>query len=215
MGRRRHTGQTHAGLGSAGLATRTSIERLLDSFAVPLFLVGLDGRIAYINDVSCRTIDAMDGMTPDALLGQLVQEFANATRISTNPHDYPRTSRFEINGGIVETTLSLLTDDADEPLGFTYAWEDRTEHLRIRNASHETAEEIITIGATMQNVTVQLTDQAQVTSDGAQTAAAAIEQMSASVQEIANSTTNAVAIANEAVGAAGQASERVTKLEAS
>ncbi|WNM28014.1 methyl-accepting chemotaxis protein [Demequina capsici] len=203
------------GIGTIPSARHLGFARMLDSFAIPLMFVGLDGRIAYLNATSRTMIDGIGTLTPESLLGHQLHDFSGAGRVSKNPADYPRHSSYEFQGILLSTSLNLLVDDRGEALGFAYSWQDMTESERIRQASHDTAQEIVSVGVAMQEVTVQLADQAQVTSDGAQTAAAAIEQMSASVQEIANSTTKAVSIANEAVGAAGEASERVTKLDSS
>ncbi|WP_062203433.1 methyl-accepting chemotaxis protein [Demequina salsinemoris] len=205
----------HAGLGTTDSVRRVGLEAFIDGILIPVFIVGLDGRIEYINKASCGAIGAMGGVSPETFLGVVIEDFKNVSRISVSPADYPKHNSFSINGGFVATTLNLLVDDKGRPTCFTYSWEDRTQAEQIRRSSHDTAQQIMALSGQLEVVTGQLSQQALSTSDGATTAAAAVEQMSASVHEIASSATKAVEVANEAVGAAGEATDRVTKLDSS
>ncbi len=213
--RKAHTTTSAQGIGAfAGLGLTT----VLDSYPVNMFLVSTDGIILWANKAGKRTADGLKAITGFGgadLVGIRAADFPENQPISVDPRDYPKDSLLELGAARLGTSVNLVVDEQGKPAGFAYSWVDRTHELAVREQSAATAGDLTRLGDSAMSVTDELNRQATNASDVANTAAAAVEEMSASVQEIASSASQAVTVARDAVNAASNATERVTKLDAS
>jgi len=201
------------------LGKGTTLTDLLDGFHANLFLVNLRGEIVYMNKAANATARSMGNVMnlpnwPEGLIGQVIPDFRE-TPVSLDPTTYPRISEFQLGEAHLASALNIMLNESGSPLAFAYMWSDITDEQRMRAASTNTSVRLLSLGENLEALTTQLTLQAANTAEGAQTAAAAVEEMSASVQEISNSATQAVTVAREAVTAAGTASDRVAQLDTS
>jgi len=220
---RRHTGTSEQEL----LSRAPALRAIVDSMRANVFIADLDLRLIYANRMALATmayreeeLKSQFGVTMDDLLGSSIHRFhKDPSRIETmlrNPANFPHEATFGFGTIQLTTHINTITDsDGGAVLGYVVVWEDTTNDASVRKVSTETAARLLELGEVLERLTTQLTMQASDTSEGAQTAAAAVEEMSASVQEIANSATQAVTVAREAVTAAGTASDRVAQLDMS
>jgi uncharacterized protein YoxC len=209
------------------LLTRTSgLRATLDAMQANVFLADLDLKLVYGNRMAMATMARIEphlteqfGVTMDDILGGSIHRFhKDPTRIErmlSDPSNFPRDARFVFGGVRLNTHINVVTDDGGSIVGYVVVWEDTTNDESVRKVSADTSARLLALSNSLESLTTQLTMQASDTSEGAQTAAAAVEEMSASVQEIANSATQAVTVAREAVSAATTASDRVAQLDLS
>lgn len=203
-----------------------ALKATLDSLQANVFVADLDLVLIYANRKALETmahiapaVKERFGVTIDDMMGGSIHRFhKDPNRIEAmlrNPSNFPHDATFSFGDVQLTTRINCITDDAGEVLGYVVVWDDTSSDESVRKVSGDTAARLLELGDNLENLTTQLTLQASNTAEGAQTAAAAVEQMSASVQEIANSATQAVTVAREAVTAAATASDRVSQLDMS
>ena len=208
------------------LPRSVSTNALLDSLASAVLIADMSLTLTYANAASMRTIakvtQAMQGgeSTPaTSLIGAPLVSFyedpAKMEQILRDPSQLPYEYSFTSGNVKILTTITAIVDDAGVQQGYCVTWADVSADENLREFSATTATRLLQLSDNLETLMTQLTLQASNTAEGAQTAAAAVEEMSASVQEIASSASQAVTVAREAVGAASTATERVTKLDAS
>ncbi len=199
---------------------------LLDSLSAAVFLADMNLTLTHANKASLemlakvtRAMESEGGDTSASPIGASLSSFyENPARMEAalrDPSQLPFEYFFSSGSVRLRTTITALFDDAGVQQGYCVVWDDESFDATLREFSTNTATRLIQLGENLEGLMTQLTLQASNTSEGAQTAAAAVEQMSASVHEIASSASQAVTVAREAVGAASTATERVTKLDAS
>lgn len=208
------------------LSRPLTLKAILDSVQSNIFVADADLRLIYANRMAHQTMGSIAasvkdafGVSMDDMMGGSIHRFhrdpARIEKLLSNPGNFPHQATFSFGEVQLTTHINAITDDAGQIHGYVVAWDDSTQDESVRTVAAETATRLLELGDNLENLTTQLTLQASNTAEGAQTAAAAVEQMSASVQEIANSATQAVTVAREAVTAASTASDRVTQLDAS
>lgn len=208
------------------LSRQVTLKAVLDSLQANVFVADLDLKLVYANRMAQATMRTIEpsikeafGITLDEMMGGSIHRFhrdpARVETMLSNPANFPHDATFRFGAVQLTTRINAIMDEDGKIHGFVVVWDDTTQDESVRVVATETATRLLELGDNLENLTTQLTLQASNTSEGAQTAAAAVEEMSASVQEIANSATQAVTVAREAVTAAGTASDRVTKLDAS
>jgi len=204
------------------LSRAGSVKAILDSAPTCVFVTDADGKIVYANRLATATIREISaqtraafGVDSDNLVGSPVSAFHQPDSFTSDPTKFPRTSVLTFDGVTLTTVSDAIVDDNGTQLGMCITWNNESSAAQMRDTTSATSARLLSLGESLEALTTQLTLQASDTSEGAQTAAAAVEEMSSSVQEIANSATKAVTVAREAVTAAGTASDRVAQLDLS
>ena len=199
-----------------------SMAAILESLPTCVFVTDAKGTIVYANRLAMATIKEIEGATRTAfgvdasnLIGSPLSAFREPGAFATESSTYPRKGTVRFGGVMLNTVADTFTDENGTVRGLCVSWDNDSSAEAIRETSSATSARLLELGESLETLTTQLTLQASDTSEGAQTAAAAVEQMSASVQEIANSATQAVTVAREAVTAASTASDRVAQLDLS
>ena len=215
---RRHTDSSQHSLLSHSPSTRS----ILESLPTCVFVTDAEGKIVFANRLAVATIRDIEdatrtafGVDSDNLIGSPLAAFHQPGAFAAETTGYPRKSTLRFGGVTLNSVADTFSDDRGNILGVCVSWDNDSSAAAIRETSSTTSSRLLALGESLETLTTQLTIQASDTSEGAQTAAAAVEEMSASVQEIANSATQAVTVAREAVTAAGTASDRVAKLDLS
>jgi uncharacterized protein YoxC len=199
---------------------------MIDALRANVFVADLDLRLVYGNKMAMETMKSIEpalkeqfGVSIADLMNGSIHRFhkdpSHIERMLANPANFPHEATFTFGTIQLTTHINVITGDDGEVLGYVVAWQDTTLDESVRAVSEQTSARLLSLGDSLETLTTQLTMQASDTSEGAQTAAAAVEEMSASVQEIANSATQAVTVAREAVTAASTASDRVAQLDLS
>lgn len=199
-----------------------ALKAALDSLPSCVFVADAHGTIVYANRLAMATLREIGGQSraefgidADNVIGSALSKFHQAGAFTSSASTYPRTSVLRFAGITLTTVADTIVDDDGNPAGLCVSWTNDSSAADMREVTNATSARLLELGDNLENLTTQLTLQASNTAEGAQTAAAAVEEMSASVQEIANSATQAVTVAREAVTAAATASDRVSQLDMS
>ncbi len=209
--------------GKTALLERAShLRASIDALPTHVFITDPTGTIVFANRMAMATLREIGGpmthefgVDADTVIGTNLKEFHRPDGNASDPNVFPRTSRLSFEETTLTTITDRIVDDSGKVLGLAVVWTNESATVQVRSASAETSGRLLSLGENLEALTTQLTLQAANTAEGAQTASAAVEQMSSSVQEIANSATQAVTVAREAVTAASTASERVAQLDTS
>lgn len=200
----------------------SSVKAVLEALPTCVFVTDSGGVIVFANKLAMATIQVIEAQTRTAfgvdaanLIGSPLAAFHDPSAFATASTGYPRKSTLKFGGVTLNSVADTFVDERGTVLGVCVTWDNDSSGADIRETSSATSARLLELGESLETLTTQLTLQASDTSEGAQTAAAAVEQMSASVQEIANSATQAVTVAREAVTAASTASDRVAQLDLS
>lgn len=204
------------------LSQAASVKAILDSLTTCVFVTDAGGKIVYANRLAMTTLREIGeqtraefGVDASNIVGSPLSAFHQAGGFTSSATTYPRTSVLQFAGVALTTVADAIVDENGNQLGLCVTWTNSSGEAQMRETTNATSARLLSLGDTLEALTTQLTLQASDTSEGAQTAAAAVEEMSASVQEIANSATQAVTVAREAVTAASTASDRVAQLDLS
>ena len=215
--RRRSESSQHSLLSHANSATA-----ILECLPTCVFVTDAEGIIVFANKIAVSTIrdisvqtKAAFGVNSDNLIGSPMSAFQQPGAFAANTTGYPQKATLRFGGVTLNSVADQIVDEHGNVLGVCVTWDNNSSSAAMRETSSATANRLLELGESLGTLTTQLTMQASDTSEGAQTAAAAVEEMSASVQEIANSATQAVTVAREAVTAASTASDRVAQLDLS
>ena len=201
------------------------VKAVLDSLQANVFVADTKFTMVYANPKAMKTMAGFHHVVKetfdvemDEMVGDSIHRFhhnpARVEAILGDVSKLPHTATFNFGSVTLETEINAVKD-GDEVVGYAVVWVDATLDESIRNAATVTATTLIDLGSELDQLTRQLEGQATITAEGAATAAAAVEEMSASVQEISNSASQAVTVAREAVDAAANATDRVTQLNSS
>ena len=201
------------------------VKAVLDSLQANVFVADTKFTMVYANPKAMKTMAGFHHVVKetfdvemDEMVGDSIHRFhhnpARVEAILGDVSKLPHSATFNFGSVTLETEINAVKD-GDEVVGYAVVWVDATLDESIRNAATVTATTLIDLGSELDQLTRQLEGQATITAEGAATAAAAVEEMSASVQEISNSASQAVTVAREAVDAAANATDRVTQLNSS
>lgn len=201
------------------------VKAILDSLQANVFVADTKFTMVYANPKALQTMASFHHVVKeqfdvemDEMVGDSIHRFHhNPARIEAilgDVSNLPHTATFNFGSVTLETDINAVKD-GDEVVGYAVVWVDATLDESIRKAATVTATTLITLGDELDQLTKQLDGQATITAEGAATAAAAVEEMSASVQEISNSASQAVTVARDAVDAAANATDRVSQLNSS
>jgi len=216
-----------ASTGAAQPIPRTvPVRAVLDALDSAILIADSNFIVTYANAATERMLARFAQMaresgaesTTNPVGTHLLASYPDAAQMESilrDPSRLPYERLFDYGAVKLRAIFNALTDEAGVHQGYVLTWEDTSIDANFREFSTTTADKLLEVGDNLETLMTQLTLQASNTAEGAQTAAAAVEQMSASVQEIANSASQAVTVAREAVGAASTATDRVTKLDSS
>ncbi|WP_062203447.1 methyl-accepting chemotaxis protein [Demequina salsinemoris] len=224
-----HFGSTHSPHGRGDhplLSSTASLRAILDSLRANVFLADLDHNMIYANPMALEAIKGIHGSIKDSfgvdsgdMLGGQIHRFhsdpSRIARLLGDGRNFPREASFSFGETTLHTNINTVKDAAGKVIGYCVVWTDATWDESVGEVARDTSGRILDKSDRLDSLSRALTDQASRTSDGAQTAAAAVEQMSAAVKEIAGSTAQASTVARDAVDSASAASESVSKLDAS
>jgi methyl-accepting chemotaxis protein len=200
----------------------SSMSAILESLPTCVYVTDAGGTIVYANRLAVAKMLEIEDSTRTAfgvdsanLIGSPLAAFRDPNAFATESAAYPRKGTVRFGGVTLNSVADTFEDEHGNVLGLCVTWDNDSSAATMRETTSATSSRLLALGDSLETLTTQLTMQASDTSEGAQTAAAAVEEMSASVQEIANSATQAVTVAREAVTAASTASDRVAQLDMS
>ncbi|WP_380169265.1 methyl-accepting chemotaxis protein [Jannaschia sp. R86511] len=195
----------------------------LDSLHGNCFIADMSLTLVYMNRSARSTVQELAGavrsafgMSLDQLLGGSIHRFhkdpARIDRILADPAQLPREAIFGFGGRTLKTQINAITDDAGHRIGFIVLWDDVT----ARNASadgafadvKEATDRIELIGG-------RLLDVAAETSQQADSAAAATEEMRAAVGSISQSSVHVGSQVHDAMAATAEGVQRMEDLQRS
>lgn len=164
---------------------------MMQGVAINVMFADLDLTIRYINPASERTLSKIASLLPvpvSAIVGSSVDIFhANPGHqrsiLVSNGH-FPHHARFPLGPEWVDLTANPVRSEAGELVGFMVNWSLVTDEVRIEREVREVSASL----------------------------AATIEELRASVSEIAMAATQSAAVANEAAHEAGNASQVIARL---
>ena len=207
-------------------ATLPALRATLDSLEANVFVCDLDYTLVYVNRCGVRTAETFEPELRASFgigLGQLLfgsihrfhKDPARIERILRDPRNFPYRGNFRFGGIVLLGDVNAITGDDGAVIGYCVAWRDITAQEGIEESARQVAGQLADSSAQLSALGETLTDQAAATSEQAGVAAAATEQMSASIREISGNVSSAVAVAADAVAAAEAATDRIAQLSAS
>ncbi len=185
---------------------------LLDATRANIFVANPKLELVFANKKALETLRTLQGDIGKAfgvqladVLGGSIHRFHRDPRrieqILRNPDFRPHDAAFSFGTTTLDTHINRITGPSGEVIAYVVAWEDISEKRRIE--------------ARTQVMTDRLRDTARETEEvnaGLQTVATAMEEMSATVNEIARHGSSATSTAQAAVQTVESASETVTAL---
>jgi methyl-accepting chemotaxis protein len=195
----------------------------LESLFANCFVADLDLNIVFVNKKAQSTMRELEpalrssfGVDVSGLLGGSIHRFhkdpARIERILADPSALPREAVFSFGGTTLRTMINAITDGSGARHGYVVMWDNVSE----RNAQADAAyREVESVSATLHGATDQVIQVAATTSEQADTAAAATEQLRAAVAEIARSSSAASTQVRDAVSATADGVVRLRNLQSS
>ncbi|MGE0878341.1 MAG: methyl-accepting chemotaxis protein [Acidimicrobiia bacterium] len=172
-------------------ATQRLMWAMMQGVAINVMFADLDLTIRYVNPASERTLAKIASLLPipvSEVVGSSIDIFhANPSRqrsILTAHGHFPHHARFPLGPEWVDLTANAVRGESGDLLGFMVNWSLVTDEMRIEREVRE-----VSVGL-----------------------AATIEELRASVSEIAMAATQSAAVANEAAHEAGNASQVIARL---
>jgi len=213
---------------SAGLVGLLSepgnpLRATLECLFANCFVADLELNIVFANKKAQKTMRELEpalrsafGVDLAAVLGGSIHRFhkdpARIERILADPAAMPREAVFSFGGITLRTMINTITDGAGTRHGYVVMWDNVSE----RNAKADAAyREVEAVSGTLHSATEQVIQVAATTSEQADTAAAATEQLRAAVAEIARSSSAATTQVREAVAATAEGVVRLRDLQSS
>jgi methyl-accepting chemotaxis protein len=211
---------------SSSALSSSAARAVLESVQSNIFVADLDLRLMYANRRALRTAAAFAdqlrssfGLDVDDLIGGSIHRFhrdpARIEKLLHDPRSLPHQASFRFGDVTLTTTIAPVVDDAGRVSGYCVAWDDVSAQRRLEDEVRRVAEQLSSSGDLLGDLSGKLSADAVATAGQVGTAAAATEEMSVSIQDIASTTGAAAALAAESVVAAGSASQRIDQLSAS
>jgi methyl-accepting chemotaxis protein len=207
-------------------ATLPALKATLDSLEANVFVCDLDYTLVYVNRCAVRSAQTFEpelrsvfGVGLGELLFGSIHRFhkdpARIERILRDPRSFPYKGDFRFGGVVLQGDINAITDDAGTLIGYCVAWKDITQQESAEQTAQLVAGQLADASAQLSSLGETLSAQSTATSEQAGVAAAATEQMTASIREISGNVSSAVTVAAQAVEAAEAATERISQLSAS
>jgi methyl-accepting chemotaxis protein len=212
--------------GSALTATLPGLKAILDNLEAKVFVCDAELTLVYANKSAVRTaltfadeIERVFGITLDELLGGSIHRFhsdpGRIERILRNPASFPFLSTHRFGRVVLEGQVNAVTDEAGTVLGWCIAWEDVSEREELEANARQVAAHLAEASAQLTALGEALERHVTETAERSGVAATATEQMTASIREISANVSSAAGVADQAVAAAADASQRIARLSAS
>lgn len=193
--------------GVAPLVARIGAQAVLDALPAPLIVADDTGTIVQRNrsgDALAQRIVTQHGKhVMEALRVRLAETIRDSRQ-------FPVTTITSVPVGSGSVELRVVVDRLPE--GFVGVWDDVTDQHVQQRTTVEVADELTGSASTLTALAQRLADDADGVSGRAASVAAASEQMSASIHEIASGSTAASAGTARAVESASTASDRLAAL---
>src|SRR5436853_2978856 len=131
-------------------------------------------------------IERIFGVGLSDVLGGSIHRFhkdpARIERILKDPKNFPYLSTHRFGRVVLEGQINAVTDDAGTILGYCIAWENVTEQEGIEETARQVAEQLAAASSELSSLGATLDEAATATAEKAGVAAAATEEMSASIR---------------------------------
>ncbi|MFC3689842.1 methyl-accepting chemotaxis protein [Aquipuribacter hungaricus] len=195
----------------------------LDSLHGNCFIADMSLTLVYMNRSARRTVQELSGafrsafgMDVEQILSGSIHRFhkdpARIDRILADPAQLPREAVFGFGGKTLRTNIDAIVDESGQRVGFVVLWDDVTG----RNQAADSAFADVR-GATgrIEEIGGRLLDVAADTSSQADSAAAATEEMRASVGSIAQSSVHVTGQVRDTMTATAEGVQRMEDLQRS
>jgi len=230
--------QAAAQHGERGLSAE-GVFQMVENMPINVLMADLDLRLVYVNRASRETLRTLQEYLPvsvDDLVGQSIDVFhrnpLHQRRMLADPSNLPHTARIRVGPEWLDLDIAAIHVDG-EYVGAMVSWsvvtrqailEAQREELEqgIRSTSGrltEAAAELRRISQALDGAVQQtsqeidsLTSRTHEVDGNAQAVAAASEEMSASIGEIARSAAEATRVAEQAVQRAAETDQTVSSL---
>ena len=208
---------------AALLASTASLRAVLDSLESNVFLADLGLNLVYMSPKATRTCQRLEpqlraafGVGVQDLLSGSIHRFhkdpTKIERMMRDPRNFPHHASFRFGDVTMDADINVVRGGNGTVLGYSVTWNDVTDQNQVRDRVQGVGGQLSSASTRFSELALRLKGQAGLTSERAGAAAAATEQMSASIQEISSNTTSAVTVAGEAVDVAESASANIDKL---
>jgi methyl-accepting chemotaxis protein len=195
----------------------------LDSLNGNCFIADLGLTLIWMNRTAQRTVGELGpamrsafGVGVEEVLNGSIHRFhkdpARIERILNDPASLPRQAVFTFGGVTLRTQINAITDRAGVRYGYVVLWDNVSERNRSADQAYR---EVDACCAEVNQVMDAMLETARGTSEQAQTAAAATEELRAAVAEIARSVSLGSTQARDAVTATEQGVAKLRTLQRS
>jgi methyl-accepting chemotaxis protein len=195
----------------------------LDSLDSNCFVVDTDLNLVWMSARSSSALTHLApalssafGMSPADVLGGSINRFVKdpraVERALNEPGGLPREQLFSFGGVTVRGRVNAITDSTGTRHGYVVLWENVSERNHQADEAYRAMERSC---ADVQSIIQSLLDVARSTSEQAETAAAATEQLRAAVAEIARSSSTSSTQTRQAVTAVAEGVEKLRDLQRS
>ncbi|OYQ36796.1 hypothetical protein CHU95_03225 [Niveispirillum lacus] len=203
---------------------REKLMRMLDEMPVAVMLAEPDtGIITYMNNTSQRTLKELEHLLPipvDHMVGSSIDVFhrnpAHQRSIIANPDRLPWSTKIRLGEETLDLRISAIRETSGRYLGPLLTWSVATARVRLAD-DFETGvkaivDQLIEHGEGLTHTAGAMTGNAEETNGQVSMAAAAAEELSHSVQEIARQVSQSTYLSREAVALAEASNEQVNGL---
>jgi hypothetical protein len=209
----------------AGLDLRTATIAL-DCVEANVFVADLDFRLIYMNRRAQKTVKIIEaeirtsfGVAFEQVLGGSIHRFhkdpARVERILRDPRSFPHDATFSFGKVTLKTVINGIFDAEGKIHGYVVAWDDVTVQAAIEEKAREHARQLASASERIRHVSEEVSGAVQETAAKSSVVAAAAEEMTASIREIADSTATAASVTGEAVMVAASTRDTAVNLSAS
>lgn len=217
----------------------TETERLKRMFDVmPINVMLCDPKtlqITYVNQTSVNTLRPLQGLLPvsvDQLHGTSIDVFhkhpEHQRKILGDPNNLPFKSTIKLGDNYMSLNVAAIVDHTGYYIGAMLCWDVVTTQVIVAERTRGTANTVETASKTLIDISTEISEAANSVSDKAETSshnakvtnesfhsvAAASEQLTASIQEIAHQMSSSIAAAEESVESLQEADNSMGKLVA-
>jgi methyl-accepting chemotaxis protein len=211
---------------SALTSSLPGLKAILDSLEAKVFVADTELNLVYANRAAVRTamtfadeFQRVFGMGLEEIFGGSIHRFhkdpQRIERLLRNPANLPYRSTHRFGSVVLHGQINAVTDDAGRIFGYCLAWEDVSAQEELEESARQLAHQLDADSTHLSRLGTTLDEHASATAEKAGVAAAATDQMTASIREISASASSAVDVAAQAVAAAQTATERLARLSTS
>ncbi len=220
-----HRALRHAGAGSLHelLAPGQQLAAALGCLPTNCFVADLGLSLVFMNAKAATTvaglapaIQSVFGLSVAEILGGSIHRFhrdpQRVERILNDPSALPREAVFSFGGVSLRTQINTLNDGSGQRIGYIVLWDNISERKASADAAFRSVE---ASSANLNGMVDTMLNVARDTSDQASSAAAATEELSAAVAEIARACVQSNTQTAEAAAEATAGAETLAELQRS